>query len=179
MLSRSWLNRAGLFPYELVYRYALNGLKGKDIRPFLGDADLFYRDELKPMLAPGIISRLRQHQADGHLTVIISGQIRQVLEPMTGDLGLDAVIGTELEVGPDGLMTGRPRGTMCIGDAKVALAQRLAAEHGVDLGRSYAYTDHYTDLPLLEIVGNPVAVAPEKQLLAESRRRGWPVLGYY
>src|SRR2546430_2634453 len=68
---------------------------------------------------------------------------------------------------------GRP---VCYGEGKIYWAQRFATAQGVDLGRSYFYTDSITDLPVLERVGEPRIVNPDPRLRRVAARRGWPVL---
>ena len=63
-------------------------------------------------------------------------------------------------------------------DGRASLAARLAAEHGVDLADCHAYGDSISDLPLLELVGHPVAVNPDFRLAREARRRGWGVVDW-
>jgi putative phosphoserine phosphatase/1-acylglycerol-3-phosphate O-acyltransferase len=84
------------------------------------------------------------------------------------------VVASELEV-EAGAFTGRPR-ALCFGRHKVALAERWAAAHGVDLARSYFYSDSFNDLPLLERVGSPITVNPDGRLSRLAKQRGWPIM---
>ena len=79
----------------------------------------------------------------------------------------------------DGRLTGAIEPPACYGTGKVVWARRFAAEHGVDLGASYFYTDSISDLPLLEQVGHPVAVNPDPRLRRLATRRGWPIQMFY
>ena len=76
----------------------------------------------------------------------------------------------------DGRYTGRLAGPFCYGAGKADVLRALAAEHGYDLDSSYAYSDSVSDLPMLELVGHPVAVNPEAELRAVAAERGWPVV---
>jgi hypothetical protein len=78
----------------------------------------------------------------------------------------------------DGLYTGNLNGPIVHGPEKAARVQELAKEREIDLTRSFAYTDSINDLPLLELVGNPVALNPDRQLRVVARRRGWQVLDF-
>ena len=84
------------------------------------------------------------------------------------------MLATELEV-KDGAVTGKPR-ALCFGTHKVTLAEKWAAAHGIDLGRSYFYSDSFNDLPMLERVGTAIAVNPDARLERHARRRGWPTM---
>ena len=142
-----------------------------------GAAD-FYHTCLKPRLAPCILDRLNWHRDQGHVTVLVSGSVRYMLEPVVADLGIKHLLCSELEQGPDGLLTGKADGRLCLGEHKRYLASELAADIGLELGASYAYGNHQSDLPLLELVGFPHAVEPTRPLRLVARENNWPILTY-
>ena len=78
----------------------------------------------------------------------------------------------------EGLHTGQPLGEVCFGEGKRLHAEAYAAEAGVPLSACAFYTDSYSDLPVLEVVGRPVAVNPDRRLRREALRRGWPVVDW-
>ena len=90
-------------------------------------------------------------------------------------LGIDHIVSSELEVGPDGRFTGLLVEPLCFGKGKVTRAERLARELGFDLGESTFYSDSLTDLPLLERVRVPIIVNPDPRLKRIARRRGWRI----
>ena len=104
--------------------------------------------------------------------------MRYLLEPVVKDLGFDLLFCTDLEVGPDGLLTGRPRGQVCVDTMKKRVTLEVAEKMGLNLARCYAYGDHRADIPLLELVGHPHAVEPDAFLQKIAAKRGWPVLSY-
>lgn len=138
----------------------------------------FYQTCLKPHLAPRMVDRLSWHRSEDHVVVLISGSVRYMLEPVVADLGIHHLLCTDLEVGPGGILTGRSAGPLCLDARKRDLAGELAARVGLDLGRSYAYGNHQSDLPLLEMVGHPHAVEPTRPLRAVARQCNWPILTY-
>ena len=87
---------------------------------------------------------------------------------------MDGALGTEAEL-VDGTYTGRLLGPVLHGPAKLDAVVQLASEQGFDLRRSSAYSDSVNDRPLLEGVGNPVAVNPDRHLRELAAERGWPV----
>jgi phosphoserine phosphatase len=97
-----------------------------------------------------------------------------VARPIARTLGLHAVGSTEFEV-RHGLFTGAIAGPACFGRGKVSWAERLGAENGLDLQASWFYTDSYTDLPMLERVGNAIVVNPDPRLRRTARARGWSI----
>ena len=76
----------------------------------------------------------------------------------------------------DGRYTGRLDGPFCYGSGKAEAIEKLAAERGYDLNLCYAYSDSASDLPMLELVGHPVAVNPDAALESVARERGWPMV---
>jgi phosphoserine phosphatase len=86
---------------------------------------------------------------------------------------MDGGIGTRYEVDADGAFTGRFDGPFVYGAGKVEAMEAFAAEHGIDLAESYAYSDSLSDLPMLRAVGNPVVVNPDPDLAAIAREEGW------
>ena len=86
-------------------------------------------------------------------------------------LGLEGAVATTSEL-VNGRYTGRLVGEFCYGPGKVEAMEKLAAEYGYDLAASYAYSDSVTDLPMLEAVGHPTAVNPDRALRKEAAVNG-------
>jgi HAD superfamily hydrolase (TIGR01490 family) len=178
ILVAKFLYQRRLLSDERMVKIMLTFYKKKRLADFQKGADNFYQSYLKPHLAPGILSRVRHHKKEGHLLVLISGSVRYLLEPVVNDLGFDHLLCTDLEVDQNGLMTGKPAGLVCVDRNKKKLTLNLARKLELDLAKSYAYGNHHSDLPLLEIVGNPYAVQPNPILERAARQRSWPILGY-
>jgi alcohol-forming fatty acyl-CoA reductase len=122
--------------------------------------------------APEAIRRIRRHRTAGHRTVLITGALEPLIEPLRPLF--DVVVATRLaEV--DGRYTGYLAKPPLVGEARAAWLRRYAGDEGIDLTRSWGYGDSHSDLPLLEAVGNPVAVNPDAGLYRAARRRHWPV----
>ena len=152
--------------------------KKKRLSDFENGAEKFYSEYLKPHLAPNIVSRVNFHKNKGHVLVLISGSVRYMLEPVIKDLDFDHLLCTDLEVGRDGFMTGKPKGPVCVDQNKKRLTLKLAKNIGLDLGKSYAYGNHQSDLPLLELVGHPHVVEPSTLLAKVAHQKSWPILSY-
>ena len=163
---------------ETVAKLILKLYRGRRLQEFAEGAPIFYQDILKPKLAPNILARVRHHQHEGHALVLISGSVRYLLKSVVEDIGFDYLLCTDLEIGEDGLLTGRAHGPLCIDRTKRTLAIQLAKAHNIDLSRSYAYGNHQSDIPLLELVGNPFVVEPTRPLRRIATQRKWPVLGF-
>src|SRR3954451_17911781 len=89
-------------------------------------------------------------------------------------LGIDEGLQTQFELA-DGQFTRRLLGPACVGSGKVHWLEDIVARRAVDLGGSWFYTDSYSDLPMLERVGNRVVVNPDPRLRRAAKQRGWPV----
>jgi HAD superfamily hydrolase (TIGR01490 family) len=116
-----------------------------------------------------------EHQARGDLVAIVTSASPYAARPLARRLGIDHVVASELEVGPDGRFTGRLIEPLCYGRGKVARARCLAEKLGFRVEEATFYSDSYTDLPLLEAVRTAVVVNPDPRLSAVARRRGWRV----
>jgi len=170
--KRHWLSD------DRIAAIMLKFYRHKRLEEFQQGAAAFYREHLKPHLAPNLLEKVEQHHQDGHVLVLISGSIRYLLEPVAEDLGFHHLLCTDLEVGSDGLLTGRAKGPLCLDGTKRILAEKLAKEAHIDLSASYAYGNHQSDLPLLHLVGNPSAVEPTEPLKKVALQNNWPVLTY-
>ena len=148
------------------------------LEEFQQGAAAFYHDYLKPHLAPNIVARVKKHRHQGHRLILISGSVRYMLEPVAEDLGFDHLLCTDLEIGEDGLLTGRAEGPICLNSHKRIQAEKLGRRVKIDLALSYAYGNHQSDLPLLELVGNPYAVEPTDPLRKVALVNRWPILTY-
>jgi HAD superfamily hydrolase (TIGR01490 family) len=127
-----------------------------------------------PLVYDEAVSLIEEHRLAGRDVIIVSASGTEVVEPIGEMLGADGVIATRLEI-TDGKYTGQID-FYAYAENKALAIQRLAQEHGYDLSRSYAYSDSITDLHMLEAVGRPHAVNPDKELRRQATSRGWPVL---
>jgi HAD superfamily hydrolase (TIGR01490 family) len=120
-------------------------------------------------------ARVAAHRRAGHIVAILTSATRYLAEPLGADLGIDHLLVTHLVV-REGRFTGEVVEPVCYGRGKVYWAQRFATEQGLDLARSYFYTDSITDLPVLDRVGHPCVVHPDPRLRRLAQQRGWQVL---
>jgi alcohol-forming fatty acyl-CoA reductase len=123
-------------------------------------------------LYPEAIATLRAHKEAGHRVVLLSGALDFILEPFE-DLA-DDVLTARLEE-ENGVYTGELSGAPVAGEARARMLASFARRRKLDLSRSYAYADSISDLPMLEAVGNPVAVNPDGRLQKAAKERGWQI----
>jgi HAD superfamily hydrolase (TIGR01490 family) len=127
-----------------------------------------------PMVYDEAVSLIEDHQLAGRDVIIVSASGAEMVEPIGELLGVDAVIATRLAI-EDGRYTGEIE-YYAYGENKAKAIMELAELRGYDLGRSFAYSDSITDVHMLEVVGHPHAVNPDKELRRAAKERGWPVL---
>lgn len=130
-------------------------------------------DVIEPIVFDEALELIRSHQAEGRKVFIVSASPEEIVAPLAQYLGVDEALATRAEL-EEGRYTGRTE-TYCYGPGKVVLIERVAARDGIDLKRSYAYSDSISDLPMLEAVGHPVVVNPDRDLQRAARRNGWEV----
>jgi HAD superfamily hydrolase (TIGR01490 family) len=106
--------------------------------------------------------------------VLVTGGLDFVMRPLAEHLGAADVIATHLEE-RDGVLTGELAGPPIADERKGELVREYAQKHGIDLARSFAYTDSHGDLSMLECVGHPSAVNADGRLRRLAAERGWPV----
>ena len=131
--------------------------------------------ELLGLIRPEARALLEQHHAAGRETWIVSASPVEIVEPLAIALEMTGGIGTRGEV-DNGVYTGRLAGPFCYGPGKAEAIAAIAAERNINLADSWSYSDSMSDVPMMEIVGNAVAVNPDAQLSALARSRGWPIV---
>jgi HAD superfamily hydrolase (TIGR01490 family) len=134
-------------------------------------------DIVEPITFVEALDLIDEHRAAGRRVYIISASPAEIVEPLGRFLGADESLASQARVGGDGRYTGE-MDVYAYGPYKADLIQQVAARDGVDLSRSYAYSDSYTDLPMLESVGHPVVVNPDRFLQKAARERDWEVLQF-
>jgi len=126
---------------------------------------------IDPMVYAEAVALFDEHHAAGLDVVIVSSSGEEVVGPIGEMLGADHVLATRM-VAEDGKYTGDIE-FYAYGEGKAVAMRELAEQHGYDLAASWAYSDSYTDRPMLEVVGNPVAVNPDKALRRHAAEQGW------
>lgn len=141
---------------------------------------------LAPMVLAGVLPRLYprmlevayEHQDAGRPVYICTAASQDTAAMLAHVLGFDGGLGTELEVGGDGRLTGRLAGPFNYGEGKPIRMRELAAAEGIDLAASWAYSDSASDLPMLRAVGHPVVVNPDAELGRVALEEGWDVMRF-
>jgi HAD superfamily hydrolase (TIGR01490 family) len=135
------------------------------------------RDTLTQVMEPYFyleaVDLIELHRALGRKVFIVSSSPEEVVRPLSERLGPVEVIATRAKI-EEGRYTGELE-FYCYGESKAEAVREIAEREGIDLSGSFAYSDSITDLPMLEAVGNPVAVNPDRELRREAEKRGWQI----
>ncbi len=133
-------------------------------------------DTIGPLVYPDARGLLNAHRQAGRDVYIVSSSGQEMVGPIGAMLGASGVIATRMRL-TDGRYTGELE-FYAYGEGKASGIRELAAERGYDLAACFAYSDSVTDLPMLEAVGHPHAVNPDRELRKVAHARGWPVLAF-
>jgi HAD superfamily hydrolase (TIGR01490 family) len=134
-------------------------------------------ETVEPIIYEEAADLIAGHRAAGRRVYVVSASPEEIVEPLAEFLSADGAIASRATVDADGRYTGE-MDRYVYGPWKAEAIKELAASEGIDLERSYAYSDSYTDVPMLEAVGHPVAVNPDRLLAKVARERGWEVLSF-
>jgi putative phosphoserine phosphatase/1-acylglycerol-3-phosphate O-acyltransferase len=161
-------------PSMMLTRQAVKAARGWD-REVTREAGRHAAEELAEAVQPWARVVIAQHQAADRPVVLATTTPHDIVEPLAERLGLDGVLATRYRVGTDGRYDGTFDGEFVWGKGKLAVVRAWAAANRIDLAESWAYSDSFYDLPLLEAVGRPVVVNPDPRLAAVAVLRRWPV----
>jgi HAD superfamily hydrolase (TIGR01490 family) len=131
-------------------------------------------DVIDPYVYQEALDLMELHRSEGRSIYIVSSSPEEIVRPLARHFGVSGIIATRAEIGQDGRYTGELE-FYAYGAQKAEAIVWVAERNGIELNSSYAYSDSITDLPMLEAVGNPVAVNPDKELRREAEERGWQI----
>jgi HAD superfamily hydrolase (TIGR01490 family) len=135
---------------------------------------LWFQSHVRAWISSIGRARVREHQAAGHQVAIATSAVRQAALPLAEELSIEHLVCSELAV-KERALTGTFERPLCYGAGKLERARDLVESLGCRLEQAVFYTDSITDLPLLEAVGEPIAINPDPRLRRLARRRGWPI----
>jgi HAD superfamily hydrolase (TIGR01490 family) len=138
-------------------------------------AEELFEDVIKPSIFPKTVDLVNEAKRAGLRNVIVSGGLDFTVRPLARYLGVDDFIANTLEF-ENGYATGQLGKPFVAGATKAQIMRDYAEKHDIDLGRSWAYSDSYSDYPMLAVVGHPTAVNPDFRLKTVARSYDWPVI---
>ena len=166
--------KAGLLDIDRWTKEMMSDFQGQSEVGLAREANKWFKEMVVQTLYPEAVELVEEHKSAGHVVAIVSGATRFVVKPLAEHLGIRHFLYTRLEV-EQGRFTGRVIEPICFEEGKIYWLQQLIEDQGVDLAKSYFYTDSITDLPLLDLVGHPVITNPDPFLYRTAVRRRWPV----
>jgi HAD superfamily hydrolase (TIGR01490 family) len=150
--------------------------EGWDVEQVRAIVEETLHDIVDPLVYKEATQLIAEHKHEGHDVVVVSASGDEIVAPIAKMVGATHSIATRMVVN-GGKYTG-DIDFYCYGENKAIAAKQLAEQNDYDLADCYAYSDSITDLPLLEAVGHPTVVNPDKGLRKIAAQRGWPVLTF-
>jgi len=164
----------GNMGFSAMMTVASQYLEGINEADYLEFAENLYKKHIAKLIYPESRALIEAHLKKGHTVALVSAATPYQIKPAANELGIKHVKCSHLEVF-DGKFTGAMVKPTCYGMGKVDAAEQLAKEHDLDISQSYFYSDSDEDIQLLDFVGNPRPLNPNKRLRRIARGRGWPV----
>jgi putative phosphoserine phosphatase/1-acylglycerol-3-phosphate O-acyltransferase len=135
----------------------------------------FFKSKLAHRIRRQSVALVAAHKKYGHTTVLVTSACELVARPFAAQFGFDAIIATRLHT-QDGFYTGDRELPEPYGAGKRQIVEKFCEQHSISPRDSFAYTDHHTDLSLLEFVGHPVTVNPTRKLQSIAATKKWPTM---
>ncbi|KUH95811.1 HAD-IB family hydrolase/lysophospholipid acyltransferase family protein [Mycobacterium sp. IS-1556] len=178
MVQAGLNHRLGRSEFEDLIGKGARMLRGNSLADVDELAERLFVQKIVSRIYPEMRELVRAHMSRGHTVVLSSSALTVQVEPVARFLGIENVLSNKFEIEENGLLTGEVKRPIIWGPGKARAVQKFAAEHGVDLSKSYFYADGDEDVALMYLVGNPRPTNPEGKLAAVAAKRGWPVLRF-
>jgi HAD superfamily hydrolase (TIGR01490 family) len=175
-----WLAKyhLGFTKLDEVIEKSLLMIAGENQTRILKQAADFYKSSIKYLYRPGAIAAIKAHKDLGHKTSLLTSSFDELSTFVQNELSFDHRLCTKLEVDDKGCYTGKTVGPPCFGKNKILFAEKLCKKLAVSLRDCTFYTDSATDMPLLHLVGRPVAVNPDPHLRARAQLYRWEIVDW-
>ncbi len=182
----SWRELITGFLFYLLYRLRLRDplriigdmvswVRGKTETELKELCASVFNEVLLPSLFIDAIKEISFHKDRNARVIILSSALDYLCRAISENLGIDGYICSSLEAS-GGFLTGRPAGRLCFGEEKLNRLNGYCITRNIDKSTSWFYSDSISDLPVLNSVGNPVCVNPDRRLNREATKRGWKIL---
>jgi HAD superfamily hydrolase (TIGR01490 family) len=130
-----------------------------------------------PLFYAEALTLIDEHRREGRRVFLVSASPEQIVRPIGRHIGVSDFIATRIKTDSAGFFLAEIE-QYAMGPGKADAMRDLAEEQGLDLAESYAYSDSATDLPMMEMVGHPHAVNPDRELRRIATEREWPILEF-
>lgn len=173
------------FTYSLLHKFNLmnpdrimlkmvKNMKGISEETIINLINNIFDSHFKNALRDKAIDEIKQHKQNDGRIVILSASLPYICDPLKDVLDIDDIICTDLEIS-NGYFTGAPQGNFCYGKEKYYRAVHYCEENDFSFPDAYFYSDSVSDLPLLQVVGNPMCVCPDTSLRHIANKSGWTI----
>jgi HAD superfamily hydrolase (TIGR01490 family) len=166
-----WIDRRSRSRLNIVFYRRYAGLNAAAVRAW---HQRTFAENFQRRLFPQALRCLEDHRRQGRRIVLVTGGLDLVMQPLAEHIGAAEVIAARL-VEKEGIITGAVNGEPIADERKGALVRAYAVQHGIDLEASYGFTDSIRDVSMLECVGHPGAVNPDRRLRKLAKERGWQI----
>lgn len=175
-----WLAKyhMGFTRLDDVVEKGLSLLKGENESEVVSQTEVFFHETVKKIYRPGALEAIKKHRDQGHELSLLTSSFDGLAKLVQEDLGFEHCLCTRLEVDKLGLYTGKTIGLPCFGRNKIIFAQGLCRLRDIKLDQCMFYTDSASDIPLMNLVGEAVAVNPDPHLRARAQLKKWSVVDW-
>ncbi|WP_233561535.1 HAD family hydrolase [Sorangium cellulosum] len=175
LVKAPWMAMAELQDRRLFNELLFSSFDGVSEDRLMALAEEAFAKVLKPAIYGKARDLVKCSLDKGHDVVLISGALDFLMQILAEHLGATGIIANRLEV-KDGFATGKLLRPVVAGPEKARLIREHAHAHGHDLDECFAYSDSYSDVPMLSVVGYPAAVNPDRKLKLLAQAYHWPIL---
>ena len=168
---------AGRLNFDEFIRFQLAPLKNNPRDVMERIRKEFLNEIIEPMISDDAHSLVSHHRKEGHTLMIITATNRFITDPIAERFGIDLLIATEVEE-VDGKFTGRTFGIPSFGEGKVHRLKEWLGGTNESLSQSWFYSDSHNDLPLMQLVDNPVALKPDDKLRNVAKLSQWKIIDW-
>ena len=171
---QSFLYKSNLGDTNLIISRMGRWVRGLTVKSVTDLSENIVSQFLVKAIRPEIYSEISYHKEREADLVILSSALSSICKPIGEYLGFNNIICTEMEV-TDGVLTGFPAGQFCFEKEKQIRLLDYCKKNNYDLGETWCYADSISDFPVLEVVGHPVCVVPDRRLALIARDKGWKI----
>lgn len=168
----------GRMEFESLINKASDMLRGRPLSDLQQIGERLFIDKIEKRIYPEMRELVQAHLDQGHTVVLSSSALTIQVEPVARFLGIANTLTNKFEVDIEGMLTGRVIAPIIWGTGKADAVQKFAAEHDIDLQKSYFYADGDEDVALMYLVGNPRPTNPGDKMADTARKHGWPILEF-
>jgi HAD superfamily hydrolase (TIGR01490 family) len=173
-IAYSFLYKFSYMSPDKVIVKMVNNLKGISDSVIKDLAKNTFDDYIKNSIREKAVYEIKKHKINQGKTIILSASLSCICDLVKDYLKMDDSLSSDLET-ENGILTGKPNGSYCYGQQKYTRAIQYCEENNYSLADAYFYSDSISDLPLLQVVGNPVCVCPDSSLRQIAEKSGWTI----